>query len=156
MENIPQWVFVLLGAMRLGAVAVPLATTLPESSVHLIAEHSGCVAIFADETNFEKASNVATRLGVLRSPSPNPQSEVRNPKFLPSSSSDTVLLIYTSGTTGNPKGVELTYNNLNYEIRGAIEALELSPDHRILSILPFSHVLPLIANALGPMCVEPA
>src|SRR6185369_4984168 len=54
---------------------------------------------------------------------------------------------------GNPKGVELTYDNLNYEIRGAIEAMALSADHRILSILPFSHVLPLIANALGPMCM---
>ena len=154
MENIPQWVFVLLGAMRLGAVAVPLATTLPESSVHLIAEHSGCVAIFADESNFEKASNVANRLGCIALSCPqirNPKSAIRT--FSPPSSSDTVILIYTSGTTGNPKGVELTYDNLNYEIRGAIEALELSPDHRILSILPFSHVLPLIANALGPMCM---
>ena len=84
MENIPQWVFVLLGAMRLRAVAVPLATTLPESSVHLIAEHSGCVAIFADETNFEKASNVANETGLYCALlPPNPQSEIRNPKFLP-------------------------------------------------------------------------
>src|SRR5690242_17857364 len=37
MENIPEWVFVLLGTMRIGAVAVPLATTLPENSVRLIA-----------------------------------------------------------------------------------------------------------------------
>src|SRR4029079_17366751 len=43
MENVPQWVFVLLGAMRLGALAVPLATTLPESSVELVAEHAGCI-----------------------------------------------------------------------------------------------------------------
>src|SRR5947208_3003640 len=28
MENIPEWVFVLLGVMRTGAVTVPLATTL--------------------------------------------------------------------------------------------------------------------------------
>src|SRR5688500_3668595 len=41
MENIPQWVFVLLGAMRAGAITVPLATTLPESSLHLVAEHAG-------------------------------------------------------------------------------------------------------------------
>jgi long-chain acyl-CoA synthetase len=63
------------------------------------------------------------------------------------------LLIYTSGTTGNPKGVELTFDNISHEIRGALEALQMTPDHRILSVLPFSHVLPLIANALGPLCI---
>ena len=29
---------------------------------------------------------------------------------------DTSTLIYTSGTTGNPKGVELTHNNLAFEV----------------------------------------
>src|SRR5207247_9645270 len=58
--------------------------------------------------------------------------------------------------TGNPKGVELTFDNLNHEIRGAIELLEITPNHRILSVLPFSHVLPLIANALGPLCAGAA
>ena len=157
MENIPQWVFVLLGAMRLGAVTVPLATTLPESSIHLIAEHSGCGVIFADDVNFEKGSIAARNLGCCVLPCPqirNSQFEVRT--FPAPAADDTALLIYTSGTTGNPKGVELTYDNLNYEIRGAIESMELSHDHRILSILPFSHVLPLIANALGPLCMGAA
>src|SRR5439155_23017645 len=69
------------------------------------------------------------------------------------STGNTALLIYTSGTTGNPKGVELTFDNLNHEIQGAIESLQLTANHRILSVLPFSHVLPLIANALGPLCI---
>src|SRR6185436_5792225 len=65
----------------------------------------------------------------------------------------TVLLIYTSGTTGDPKGVQLSMLNLIYEIRGIVEPLEISADHRILSVLPFSHVLPLVANGLGPLCL---
>src|SRR5207247_4010921 len=69
---------------------------------------------------------------------------------------DTAIIVYTSGSTGNPKGVELTFDNLNHEIRGAIELLEITPNHRILSVLPFSHVLPLIANALGPLCAGAA
>src|SRR5881296_4275362 len=63
MENIPQWVFVLLGAMRLGAVTVPLATTLPESTIHRFAEHAGCRILFADEPNLAKATAVARALG---------------------------------------------------------------------------------------------
>src|SRR6266571_1658756 len=154
MENVPQWVFVLLGAMRIGAVTVPLPATLPQNSIQLIMEHAGCRLIFADDQNWEKASQVGeqTGCGVLRAdPIRNPKSEV--PNFPELSAADTAILIYTSGTTGNPKGVELTFDNLVHEIRGAIEALELTPEHRILSVLPFSHVLPLIANGLGPLCM---
>ena len=40
MENIPEWVFVLLGAMRFGAVTVPFPTTLPEPHLVRIAQHA--------------------------------------------------------------------------------------------------------------------
>ena len=152
MENVPQWVFVLLGSMRIGAVTVPLATTLPENSLDLIARHAGCKIIFADEHNWEKAHSVANSQGctLVR----GDQMRISNLEIpsVPVTGSDTAIIIYTSGTTGNPKGVELTFDNLNNEIRGAIEVLEITPEHRILSVLPFSHVLPLIANGLGPLC----
>ena len=154
MENVPQWVLVLLGAMRTGAVTVPLATLLPESSLQVIGKHAGCRAIFSDATNWDKAGRVAGMLGcpVL------PASEIRDSKFeirnFPApSGDDTAILIYTSGTTGDPKGVELTFKNLVHEIQSALESLEISSDHCILSVLPFSHVLPLIANGLGPLCM---
>src|SRR5438552_529058 len=63
MENIPQWVFVFLGAMRIGAITVPLPTTLPENSIRLIAEHAACRVIFADDSNWEKAKAVSGILG---------------------------------------------------------------------------------------------
>src|SRR3989454_727620 len=182
MENIPQWVFVLLGAMRMGAVTVPLATMLRENSLCLIARHAGCKTIVADEPNWEKAAAVcdeikcklASPFGRGRNVSPpdvpgegtgwagiwDPY-PARQPAGCRAALSqgereDTAIIVYTSGTTGNPKGVELTFDNLNHEIRGAIELLEITPNHRILSVLPFSHVLPLIANALGPLCAGAA
>ena len=165
MENVPQWVFVLLGAMRVGAVTVPLATTLPENSIRLIAEHAGCKVIFADEPNWEKAAKVGAALGckVLPAKMEHGTAERKRDSAQPKEwnmehlkliqGCDTALLIYTSGTTGSPKGVELSFDNLHYEIRGAIESLHMTSDHRILSVLPFSHVLPLIANGLGPLCI---
>src|SRR2546427_1686942 len=168
MENIPQWVFVLLGAMRMGAVTVPLATTLPENSLRLIAQHAGCRMIVADEQNWEKAERVCRELKcALASPPGRGEgtgfAEILDPHpaalyaaLSQGERSDTTIIVYTSGTTGNPKGVELTFDNLNHEIRGAIELLEITPNHRILSVLPFSHVLPLIANALGPLCAGAA
>src|SRR5262249_18201170 len=174
MENIPQWVFVLLGAMRMGAVTVPLATTLPENSLRLIAQHAGCKTIVADEQNWEKADRVCRELKCsLTSPPGRGRgvsqpadatgegtgfAEIHDPHPAVSQGEreDTAIIVYTSGTTGNPKGVELTFDNLNHEIRGAIELIEITPNHRILSVLPFSHVLPLIANALGPLCAGAA
>jgi long-chain acyl-CoA synthetase len=155
MENTPQWAFVLLGAMEIGAVTVPLATTLPEHSIELIAQHAGCRLIFADEPNWDKAVAVGQKLpcevfAVSRARAKAGGASRGKRSFDPAS---TAILIYTSGTTGNPKGVELTFHSLNHEIRGAVEGLRLTPDHRILSVLPFSHVLPLIANGLGALCI---
>jgi long-chain acyl-CoA synthetase len=169
MENTPQWVFVLLGSMQIGVVTVPLATTLPEDAIERIAHHAGCKLIFADETNWGKAGEVGKRLhceivgavgeAQARQGAASEDDRPRSPDILGGhrpplqDGTSTAILIYTSGTTGNPKGVELTFDNLNHEIHGAIEALQLSADHRILSVLPFSHVLPLIANGLGPLCI---
>src|SRR5262249_33882588 len=63
MENTPQWVFVLLGAMQIGAVTVPLATTLPEDAIERIAHHAGCKLIFADDANSGKAAQAGKKLG---------------------------------------------------------------------------------------------
>lgn len=61
------------------------------------------------------------------------------------------LLLYTSGTTGNPKGVMLTFNNIESNLR-AIREIELVNDKdRVLAILPYHHILPLNLTMLMPM-----
>ena len=61
------------------------------------------------------------------------------------------LLLYTSGTTGNPKGVMLTFNNIESNLR-AIREIELVNDmDRVLAILPYHHILPLNLTMLMPM-----
>jgi len=83
MENIPQWVFVLLGAMRMGAVTVPLATTLPENSLRLIAQHAGCRMIVADEQNWEKAERVCRELKCALASPPGRGRQVSQPADVP-------------------------------------------------------------------------
>ncbi|MGY0394454.1 AMP-binding protein [Fusobacterium sp. SYSU M8A802] len=61
------------------------------------------------------------------------------------------LLLYTSGTTGNPKGVMLTFNNIESNIK-AVREIELVNDKdRVLAILPYHHILPLNLTMLMPM-----
>ena len=53
---------------------------------------------------------------------------------------DTSSLIYTSGTTGNPKGVELTYKNWEFEVSHTNHFLHLNQGDRYVSWLPLAHV----------------
>ena len=53
---------------------------------------------------------------------------------------DTASLIYTSGTTGNPKGVELTYKNFNFELECLLSFLRYDQGEKFISWLPGAHV----------------
>ena len=53
---------------------------------------------------------------------------------------DTATLIYTSGTTGNPKGVDLTYDNFEYEITKVLEIQSYNQGDKYVSWLPCAHV----------------
>jgi amino acid adenylation domain-containing protein len=51
---------------------------------------------------------------------------------------DVAQIIYTSGSTGLPKGVTVTHGNLWAGVRAVSSYLEIGPDDRIASLLPFS------------------
>lgn len=50
------------------------------------------------------------------------------------------VLPYSSGTTGRPKGVMLTHRNLVANIRQIESLLQVTPDDRVLCVLPFFHI----------------
>ena len=70
--------------------------------------------------------------------------EEYNAKWRQRSSKSTALIIYTSGTTGAPKGVEISYKNVNAQLECLQDPLhEILPDGRkitMLSILPMNHL----------------
>ncbi len=63
----------------------------------------------------------------------------------------TAVILYTSGTTADPKGVELTYRNLQSNCLDAIYSLDIAPPQTFLNILPPFHVFGLTANVLVPV-----
>jgi long-chain acyl-CoA synthetase len=64
---------------------------------------------------------------------------------------DLAVLIYTSGTSGLPKGVELTYGNLQDTVQAAIQFADLRGDHRFLGVVPPFHSLGLTATVVAPV-----
>ena len=47
--------------------------------------------------------------------------------------------IYTSGTTGEPKGVMLSHDNIASNVSAIHEIIDIEPDDRSLSFLPWAH-----------------
>ncbi len=54
--------------------------------------------------------------------------------------SHTALFLFTSGTTGNPKGAELTLENLVSNAQGIKEWFQIKPSDRFLALLPLYHI----------------
>jgi len=72
------------------------------------------------------------------------------PRFPTPAATDTAVLIYTSGTSGLPKGVELTYGNLQSCVDAAIAYAALKGEHKFLGVVPMFHSLGLTATLLAP------
>ena len=58
------------------------------------------------------------------------------PHFPQVSTDDLAVLMYTSGTSGLPKGVCLTYGNLQSDVNASIEAAALKTQHVFLGVIP--------------------
>jgi len=67
------------------------------------------------------------------------------------SADDIAVLMYTSGTSGLPKGVLLSYGNLQSDVDAAIEAASLQQGHKFLGVLPLFHSFGMTAMMLAPI-----
>lgn len=67
------------------------------------------------------------------------------------------LILYTSGSTGQPKGAILSHAALAFSSRSwAGPVMALTPEDRVLAVLPFSHSYGLNGALLAPLCAGAA
>ena len=66
-------------------------------------------------------------------------------------SEDTSILIYTSGTTGEPKGVEITGNNIMFSISAGGQSLPVFDNDEQLCFLPLCHILERLISVFQPI-----
>ena len=64
---------------------------------------------------------------------------------------DVAALLYTTGTTGEPKAVMLTHANLLFIARNSGTLRRITPEDRVLGLLPMSHVYGLASVTLGTL-----
>ena len=64
---------------------------------------------------------------------------------------DNIVILFTSGSEKEPKAVQLTHRNVGSNIEGIMQAIPLTSDDSIMSILPLFHVFGFNTNFWLPM-----
>lgn len=159
-ENRAEWATVDFACFLLGAVVVPIYTTLTEQQTGSILRDSGAKIIFVstedqlkkvltikDGTALEKISIMDALAGseaIALKPLMHKGPSGRDPELeriaRAVAPEDLASIIYTSGTTGTSKGVQLTHGNLTSNVTHSLRGFAVGPGDVSVSFLPLSHV----------------
>jgi long-chain acyl-CoA synthetase len=158
-NNRVEWVVAWYAAVSLGAQVVPMYEAQLEKDWRYIVEDSGSTMVLcANEAIYSKVKSYVNSVGNVKSAlvfdasdddrlysykrwmaSVDGEQPVDAVSIKPD---DVASIIYTSGTTGNPKGVELSMNNLksNLDALADLWSHELRNENVSLAFLPWAHV----------------
>ena len=146
LPNVPEFAELYYAILRVGAIVVPMNPLLKAREVEYYLADSQAALALAWHGVAGQGAEGARRAGtdlVIIEPAelaaalgqcePTPAVADRGP-------SDTAVILYTSGTTGQPKGAELTHDNLlrNIEVTRTT-LMRLEPEDVVLGALPLFH-----------------
>jgi len=167
-ENRPEWPMDDMASLLLGAVTVPLYTTLTAEQTAFALNDSGCRAIFLSsnqqlhkivsilpQTQIEKvvvmdpvefngdlapfAGQCVSMNQITSQGSGNLDPELEA-KARSIGPDDLATIVYTSGTTGTSKGAMLTHGNIASNISCSLQGFEMQPGLISISFLPLCHI----------------
>ncbi len=146
LPNVPHFPMVYYGALRLGAIVVPMNVLLTSREIKHYMSDSGAKLILAwhdfaaeaeeagAETGVEVLSVEPSRIGELVAAA-DPVEEIAEVE-----PGDTAVVLYTSGTTGQPKGAELTHANIGTNVEALLELFSPTEQDVIFGGLPLFHI----------------
>jgi long-chain acyl-CoA synthetase len=166
-ENRPEWTTFDHAILNLGAVTVPIYSTLLTDQIRFILDNSQSKAlIVSTASQMEKVLPILPALPglqttvVLDAPASGlparavPWTDLLRAgeaahrtdpaRFAQARSQvtpdDLASILYTSGTTGDPKGVMLTHGNFASNVDATLQIIPFSEKDVTLSFLPLTHV----------------
>jgi len=153
-ENRPEWAIADFAILLIGAVTVPIYSTLTPQQVLYVLRDSGARAIFVStEAQLRKVEEIRAQSGLekvivmdevcsdgsITMGSIFVREMESEPKLQQVDPEDLATLIYTSGTTGIPKGVMLTHGNMASNLI-SLQQFNVQPAATSVSFLPLSHI----------------
>lgn len=166
-ENRWEWAVTDFAAMALGAVDVPLYSTLTAQQVAgMLADSGARIVVVSTPQQYEKVAALRDRTQVekivVMDKMPEFAAAVWFGQCMPSDTDaaqqavgrdtafdrraydvrpdDLATIIYTSGTTGESKGVMLTHGNLTANLNVSTDAYAWDRRDACISFLPLSHI----------------
>ncbi len=159
-ENCRAFAAVLMALASFDAWPVVVNARLSPREIDAIRDHCGPRRVIYTTSASTHALEHAQRHGALIEEREmlggtigiGPLNEEVEPEVIDTNPANNVAaLIYTSGTTGLPKGVMLTHRNLLFLATVSAKIRTLTPDDRLLGVLPMSHAVGLSVVLLGTL-----
>lgn len=157
-ESKPEYGACVFASVLTGTITVPLDIKLSEYELESILTDCKPTVMLASQHYLEMALKLQKKIPEIKhilliDEHAATKDEVKNIYDLPDkydaiwrqrSSKSTALIIYTSGTTGSPKGVEISFANVNAQLKDLMEVVDIILPQKqkinMLSILPMNHL----------------
>ena len=160
-ENRPEWAVADYAILGVGAVVVPIYTTLTAEQISFLLCDSGTKVIFvSSRAQLQKIQQIRGRTKLERvvmmdevlpaeadpmrsimEDGPEGRDEEFDRLAKSAQPDDLATLVYTSGTTGNSKGAMITHGNMASNLSVSLEMFEIAVgEDRLISFLPLSHI----------------
>ena len=157
-ENREEWVYAFFGIWHAGLIAVPVDASSTANDLAYIINDCKPSGIWVSENTCGIAEEAMAQVGhkmellnLKKEGNNSPSKDVHEMVF-EGDKNTPCLIIYTSGTTGSPKGVMLSYDNLEANISGVADEVPIyNTERRTLMLLPVHHVLPLMGCVIAPI-----
>ncbi|MCB9645574.1 MAG: acyl--CoA ligase [Deltaproteobacteria bacterium] len=165
MDNGVDAAAAIFGAMMAGGVFLVINPQMKADKLRFILEDSEARVLITEAAHADEARRAADGLPLMLWCAGADDLDVRLARAPPAPPSpgtiplDLAALIYTSGSTGLPKGVMMTHQAMVFTVGSLVEYLRLTPDLKILDVLPLSfdyglYQLFMAARLAAPLVLE--
>jgi long-chain acyl-CoA synthetase len=161
-SNIPEIPEIMNGVTRMGGTYLPIIYMLTPAEIRYILQDSACKFVITEDSLLPKVREAASGLDTIQRiivvgkekaadiiPYGDLLKDSSKGNVADVDKEDLAILMYTSGTTGFPKGVMLTHNNLECQMKTGYSVWSCNPGDALLTTIPMNHIYGVLSCLEG-------